>query len=67
LFGPQAASLVRSDALVRLKVSRHAPAGLLALGARRPGVFHPGQGTELLVFLGQVIEHVIRAWLDLEE
>jgi uncharacterized protein YigA (DUF484 family) len=39
----------------------------LALGARRPGVFHPGQGTELLVFLGQVIEHVIRAWLDLEE
>jgi len=67
LFGPQAASLVRSDALVRLKVSRHAPAGLLALGARRPGIFHPGQGTELLVFLGQVIEHVIRAWLDLEE
>ena len=67
LFGPQASSLVRSDALVRLKVSRHAPAGLLALGARRPGVFHPGQGTELLVFLGQVIEHLIRAWLDLEE
>ena len=67
LFGPQAASLVRSDALVRLKVSRHAPAGLMALGARRPGIFHPGQGTELLVFLGQVIEHVIRAWLDLEE
>jgi uncharacterized protein len=67
LFGPQASSLLRSDALVRLKVSRHAPAGLLALGARRPGVFHPGQGTELLVFLGQVIEHLIRAWLDLEE
>jgi len=67
LFGPQAAPLVRSDALVRLKVSRHAPAGLLALGARRPGIFHPGQGTELLVFLGQVIEHLIRAWLDLEE
>jgi hypothetical protein len=67
LFGTQASALVRSDALVRLRVSRHAPAGLLALGARRPGVFHPGQGTELLVFLGQVIEHLIRAWLDLEE
>lgn len=67
LFGGQGAGLVRSDALVRLKVSSKAPIGLLALGARRPGVFHPGQGTELLTFLGQVIEHMIRAWLDLPE
>ena len=67
LFGAAAAGLVRSDALVRLKVSSAAPVGLLALGARKPGVFHPGQGTELLTFLAQVIEHSIRAWLDLPD
>ena len=65
LFGAPAAGLVRSDALVRLRVSPAAPVGLLALGARKPGVFHPGQGTELLTFLAQVVEHSIRAWLDL--
>jgi len=65
LFGQAAAGLVRSDALVRLRVSSATPIGLLALGARKPGVFHPGQGTELLSFLAQVIEHSIRAWLDL--
>ena len=67
LFGPAAAGLVRSDALVRLHVSSSAPTGLLALGARKPGVFHPGQGTELLTFLVQAIEHTIRAWLDLPD
>jgi uncharacterized protein YigA (DUF484 family) len=67
LFGAAAAGLVRSDALVRLRVSSAAPVGLLALGARKPGVFHPGQGTELLTFLAQVIEHSIRAWLDLPD
>ncbi len=67
LFGSAAAGLVRSDALVRLNVSSAAPIGLLALGARRPGVFHPGQGTELLSFLAHVIEYSIRAWLDLPE
>jgi uncharacterized protein YigA (DUF484 family) len=65
LFGTSAAGLVRSDALVRLRVSTATPIGLLALGARKPGLFHPGQGTELLTFLAQVIEHSIRAWLDL--
>jgi hypothetical protein len=67
LFGAAAAGLVRSDALVRLRVSSTAPVGLLALGARKPGVFHPGQGTELLTFLVQVIELSIRAWLDLPD
>jgi uncharacterized protein YigA (DUF484 family) len=65
LFGASAAGLVRSDALVRLRVSPAAPVGLLALGARKPGVFHPGQGTDLLIFLAHVVEHSIRAWLDL--
>jgi uncharacterized protein YigA (DUF484 family) len=41
------------------------PVGLLALGARKPGVFHPGQGTELLTFLARTLGITIAAWLDL--
>ena len=64
IFGA-GAELVRSDALVRLHPSPNAPVGLLAFGTRHPGYFHPGQGTELLSFLGRIIEFGIRAWLDL--
>ncbi len=61
------AGLVRSDALVRLSISRQTPPALLALGARDEGHFHPGQGTELLQFLGAVLTEQVRAWLDLPE
>ncbi|MEZ5833326.1 MAG: DUF484 family protein [Dongiaceae bacterium] len=60
-----AADLVRSDALLRLKPSKAAPNAVLAFGTRHPGYFHPGQGTELLSFLGRIIEFGIRSWLDL--
>jgi uncharacterized protein len=64
LFGG-AAGLVRSDALLRLSVSDHAPVGLLCIGTRRAEKFHPGQGTELLTFLARALEATIAAWLDL--
>lgn len=64
LFG-ESAGLVRSDALLRLKIREGMPHALLALGSRDPGRFHAGQGTELLGFLALVMEYVIRAWLDL--
>lgn len=64
IFG-SGASLVRSDALLRLKFSPASPVGLLALGSRKENRFHPGQGTELLGFLARAIELSIRAWLDL--
>src|SRR5690606_28811422 len=64
VFGP-AAGLIRSDALLRLKVSRAAPLGLLGLGSRREEDFAPQQGTELLTFLARAVEHSIRVWLDL--
>lgn len=64
LFG-SAAGLVRSQALCRLRASSQAPAGLLALGSRRPDAFQPGQGTELLGFLGRSLETMIRQWLHL--
>lgn len=66
LFGP-AAGLVASDALLRLEVSAATPPALLALGSRDPEHFTEGQGTELLQFLAQSLEHMIRAWLELPE
>ncbi len=65
VFGA-AADLVRSDALLRLHPSPTSPIGLLAFGARHPGYFNPGQGTELLSFLGRIIEFGMRIWLDLD-
>ncbi len=64
VFGA-AAEMIRSDALLRLAISPQAPIGLIAFGTRHPGFFHTGQGTELLSFLGRVIEFGIRSWLDL--
>lgn len=64
LYG-QVASLIRSDALIRLEVSPLRPPGVLALGTRRAGRFRAGRGTEPLAFLGRVVEVTIRTWLDL--
>ena len=38
-------------------------AGLLAFGANDPLRFHPDQGTDLLAFLGGVLERSLRRWL----
>ena len=64
IFGP-AASLVQSQALVRLEISAQAPPALIAFGSREPDHFHAGQATELLQFLAQVLEKLIRSWLKL--
>lgn len=64
LFSKQAEQ-VRSEALVRLRVSQLGPAGLLALGSRAERRFYPGQGTELLGFLAEATGRCVRAWLDL--
>lgn len=66
LFGA-AASLISSQALIRLQVSRKTPPALLALGSRRVKQFHDGQRTELLTFLARALERSIRAWLNLPE
>ncbi len=57
LFGG-GASLVRSAALSRLRPGTTTPDGLLALGSRG-NTFHPGQGTDLITFLGRVIERCV--------
>src|SRR5262249_36300604 len=58
-----AAGLVRSQVLLRLSFGRGAPAGLLCIGARKPGRFHPGTGTELLAFLARALGITIAQWL----
>jgi uncharacterized protein YigA (DUF484 family) len=63
LFG-SAAGLVRSQALLRLAFGRGAPVGLLCIGTRQPGRFHPGLGTELLGFLARVLGTTIAQWLN---
>ncbi|HVH81927.1 MAG TPA: DUF484 family protein, partial [Stellaceae bacterium] len=63
LFGG-AAGLVRSQALLRLRFGRETPVGLLCIGTRKPGRFHPGLGTELLGFLGRIVGIAIGLWLN---
>lgn len=66
LFGG-AATLVQSDAMVRLQISNSSPPALLAFGHRDPEKFHPGQATELIGFLSAVLAQLVRIWLDLPE
>jgi len=63
LFGP-AAGLVRSQALLRLSISRSGPVGLMCMGTRKPDTFYPGLGTELLTFLARALEITIAQWLE---
>lgn len=62
LFG-SAAGLVRSHALLRLGFGKANPVGLLCIGTRKPGRFHPGLGTELLGFLARALSITIAQWL----
>lgn len=66
IFG-SAATLIASQAIVRLEISPEAPPALLAFGSRDRARFHSGQATELLQFLARVLEKLIRVWLDLPE
>ena len=61
------ARFVKSDVLMRLKVSSGSPDGIMCFGSRNPEAFGPEMATELLFFLAKVLENTIRAWLDLPE
>tara|TARA_A100001037_G_scaffold306409_1_gene351280 strand:+ start:8120 stop:8839 length:720 start_codon:yes stop_codon:yes gene_type:complete len=64
LFGG-ASTLVKSSALVRLRINSMGPSAVLALGSRDSDRFHPGQGTELLCFLSRVVAQCLKGWLNL--
>jgi uncharacterized protein YigA (DUF484 family) len=61
VFGTDA-PLIRSQALLRLDLGTGHTTGLLVMGSEDPNMFKPGQGTDLLAFLGAVVERVIRRW-----
>lgn len=63
LFG-SGAGLVRSAAFARLRPSRTIPAGLMAIGDRGAGTFHPGQGTELIGYMARILERCLTRWLE---
>ncbi|MEX6724461.1 DUF484 family protein [Parapedomonas caeni] len=62
MFGP-AATLIRSQALIRLPLTPPLPRGVLALGSRIEHSFEGVHGTELLTFLGAVTARCISRWL----
>lgn len=62
LFGP-AASLIRSEALVRIDAEPPLPNGLLVLGQRAEQRLDGRHGAELLLFLGSGLAAIIRRWL----
>ena len=57
------ATLVSSQALLRIDISESGAPALLAFGSRNPEFFGDGQGTELIAFLAGVVERTFRAWL----
>lgn len=62
VFGP-AAPLIRSEALIHLRLAAPLPQGLLALGSRDAHSFEGVNGAELLSFLGGVVERCLTRWL----
>ena len=62
IYGEQA-DWIRSEACLRLDFGEGRLPGLLVLGAEDPHKFRPSQGTDLLAFLGGVVERAMRRWL----
>lgn len=61
LFGDKAES-IRSMALVRLAIWEPRREALLAFGSKNPEGFTPDMGTELVNFLGRVVERTAERW-----
>ena len=57
------ATLVQSQALLRVDISMDTPPAILAFGSRDPMMFQDGQGTDLIDFLARVVERSFRGWL----
>ncbi|MFC2968840.1 DUF484 family protein [Acidimangrovimonas pyrenivorans] len=60
----EAASWVRSEALMRLDLGEGRLPGMLVLGSEDPHQFKPAQGTDLLTFFAGVFERSMRRWLS---
>lgn len=61
---PDCSGIVESCALLRMRLPGSQRDAILAFGVRISGHFHEGQGTELLTFLGQIVEHRLDQCLE---
>lgn len=61
LFGDKA-ELIRSMALVRMAIWEPRREAVLAFGSTDPEAFMPDMGTELVNFLGRVVERTAERW-----
>ena len=61
------ATLVASQALLRVDISMNTPPALLAFGSRDPKLFEDGQATDQVIFLARVVERCFRTWLSLPQ
>lgn len=66
VFGP-AQPLIRAEALVRIDRGEINPPGLLAMGSRDADTYAPGQGTELVRFLAEVVQRGLDRWLAVQD
>ncbi|MYF88864.1 MAG: DUF484 family protein, partial [Boseongicola sp. SB0676_bin_33] len=51
-------------ACIVLDLGKARPRGMLALASEEPLQFSANQGTDLLAFLGSVVERAMRRWLE---
>lgn len=61
------ATLVASQALLRIDISMDTPPAILAFGSRDANMFGEGQATDLVGFLARVVERAFRNWLNLPQ
>jgi len=54
---------IASEAVLRLDIGNQNIRGLVVFGSRDPKRFASDQGTELLVFLSQTVERMLRRWV----
>ena len=59
-----AASWIRSEAVLKLDLGEGRLPGLLVMGSEDPNLFCPTQGTDLLAFFAGVFERAMRRWLS---
>jgi uncharacterized protein YigA (DUF484 family) len=53
---------IKSEAVITLDLGKNNPLALLIMGSTSVRQFEPKQRTELLSFLGAILERVIRSW-----
>ncbi len=61
------ATLVHSQILLRINISKDTPPAILAFGSRDPEMFKDGQATDQISFLAHVVERTFRMWLRIPE